>query len=202
MQEYPVTSNGVTRQLPDLFLVLATQKPLEQSGTYPLPEAQLDRFLLHVQLDYPSLENELKILELDSRNYKQSFIKNSDDIADNLTVKEVFEARELIANTHIEPGLKQYIVEIVSATRHIETVNKAYEGVIDYGASPRASIALYKAASATAYLNQRDYVIPEVIQAVAHYVLRHRIMLHYSAQSKGLSKYDIINAIISTIPVP
>ena len=127
---------------------------------------------------------------------------NSDDIADNLTVKEVFEARELIANTHIEPGLKQYIVEIVSATRHIETVNKAYEGVIDYGASPRASIALYKAASATAYLNQRDYVIPEDIQAVAHDVLRHRIMLNYSAQSKGLSKDDIINAIISTIPVP
>lgn len=203
MQEHQVTVNGVTRNLPDLFLVMATQNPLEQSGTYPLPEAQLDRFLLHVKLDYPTPENELLILQKD-RDNNQSLTQATTD-ADNsplISPQDVLQARTFVANTHIDEKLEKYIVDIVTSTRHINTVNKAFEGYVEYGASPRASLALYKAASAMAYINGRDYVIPEDIHEVVADTLRHRIILNFNAVSEGISKDDLITEIIKQTPVP
>ncbi|MDH5517658.1 MAG: MoxR family ATPase [Gammaproteobacteria bacterium] len=203
MQEHQVTVNGVTRNLPDLFLVMATQNPLEQSGTYPLPEAQLDRFLLHVKLDYPSPENELLILQKDRQNnQKASQARSNSTELSPISPQDVLQARSFVASTFIDEKLEKYIVDIVTSTRQIETLNPALAGYIEYGASPRASLALYKAASAMAYINGRDYVIPEDIHEVVADTLRHRIILNFNALSEGISKDDLIADIINQIVVP
>jgi len=203
MQEHQVTVNGVTRDLPELFLVLATQNPLEQSGTYPLPEAQLDRFLLHVQLSYPDIDNELLILKQDRKNFQNN--PSTGEIKQDetqITPESVLQARQKVANTFIDEKLEKYIVEIVSATRNIASVNKTYSDMVDYGASPRASLALYKAASAMAFINGRDYMTPEDIHEVVTDVLRHRIIINYNATAEGISKDNLIHSIIDCIPVP
>jgi len=203
MQEHQVTVNGVTRDLPELFLVLATQNPLEQSGTYPLPEAQLDRFLLHVKLDYPNINDELLILKQDRKNFQNKPVTGESAPEDiRLTPENVMEVRKQVANTFIDEKLEKYIVDIVTATRNISIIDEAYAEMIDYGASPRASLALYKAASAMAFIRGRNYMIPEDIHEVVSDVLRHRIIINFNATSVGISKDDLILSIINKIPVP
>lgn len=203
MQEHQVTVGGKTRHLPGLFLVMATQNPLEQSGTYPLPEAQLDRFLLHVKIDYPSAESELAILKQDKRNFQQHPEDNAIDIIESkIKPADLLEERKKVANTYIDEELEKYIVNLVTATREIANVNSAYTEMLDYGASPRASIALYKAASAMAYLRQRDYVIPEDIHHVIHDVFRHRIILNYNASISEITVDNIVDDILNTVQVP
>lgn len=204
MQERQVTVNGVTRDLPELFLVLATQNPLEQSGTYPLPEAQLDRFLLHVKLDYPSPDNELEILRRDRKNFKKEQSSNTKPERDESPISpgNVLDARKQVANIHIDEHLEKYIVDIVTLTRDMDKIDTNLGQYVEYGASPRASIALYKASCAMAYLNGRDYVIPEDIHKVVADTLRHRIILNFNAQSDAISKDNLIDKIIKYLPIP
>lgn len=199
MAEHQVTVGGVTRRLPDLFVVLATQNPLEQSGTYPLPEAQLDRFLLHVVLDYPSPEEELRILKQDRQRH---FGEDRQSLDSPLTPDTVLAARREVAEMHVEDMLERYIVSLVTATRQLGQWKPEWEGYLKVGASPRASIALLRAASALAYLRGRDYVTPEDIQDIAPDVLRHRLILDYAGRAADISIDDISQQLLETIPVP
>ena len=199
MAEHQVTVGGVTRRLPDLFVVLATQNPLEQSGTYPLPEAQLDRFLLHVTLDYPSPEDELLILQQDrNRNVNA----NEQSIESPLTPATVLTARQEVAGIHVEESLERYIVSLVTATRQLGKWKQEWDGYLLAGASPRASIALLRASSALAYLHGRDYVTPEDIHDIAPDVLRHRLILDYACRAANVSADDITQFLLDVIPVP
>ena len=199
MQEHQVTVGGVTRPLPDLFIVMATQNPLEQSGTYPLPEAQLDRFLLHVVLDYPSADDELIILQ---RDREQHF--GADEVVDDtkLDAELVLQARREVAEIHVDEILEKYIVKLVGASRNLASINEDWDDFLLAGASPRASIALVRASSALAYLQGRDYVIPEDIVAMAPDVLRHRLILNHAARAAGFDADAIIQKIIDVIAVP
>jgi len=199
MQEHQVTVGGVTRPLPDLFIVMATQNPLEQSGTYPLPEAQLDRFLLHVVLDYPSADDELIILQ---RDREQHF--GTDEIVDDtkLDAELVLQARHEVAEIHVDGILEKYIVKLVGISRNLASINEDWGDFLLAGASPRASIALVRASSALAYLQGRDYVIPEDIVAMAPDVLRHRLILNHAARAAGFDADAIVQKIIDVIPVP
>ena len=199
MAEHQVTVGGVTRRLPDLFVVLATQNPLEQSGTYPLPEAQLDRFLLHVVLDYPSPEDELRILKQDRQRH---FGEDRENIDSPLTPDTVLAARREVAEIHVEEMLERYIVSLVTATRQPGQWKPEWEGYLKVGASPRASIALLRAASALAYLRGRDYVTPEDIQDIAPDVFRHRLILDYAGRAADITIDDISQQLLETIPVP
>lgn len=199
MAEHQVTVGGVTRRLPDLFVVLATQNPLEQSGTYPLPEAQLDRFLLHVVLDYPSPEEELRILKQDRQRH---FGEDRQTLDSPLTPETVLAARREVAEMHVEEMLERYIVSLVTATRQLGNWKPEWEGYLKVGASPRASIALLRAASALAYLRGRDYVTPEDIQDIAPDVLRHRLILDYAGRAAGITVDNISQQLLETIPVP
>ena len=199
MQEHQVTVGGVTRPLPDLFIVMATQNPLEQSGTYPLPEAQLDRFLLHVVLDYPSADDELIILQ---RDREQHF--GTDEIVDDtkLDAELVLQARREVTEIHVDEILEKYIVKLVGISRNLASINEDWGDFLLAGASPRASIALVRASSALAYLQGRDYVIPEDIVAMAPDVLRHRLILNHAARAAGFDADAIVQKIIDVIPVP
>ena len=204
MQEQQITVGGVTRDLPELFMVLATQNPLEQSGTYPLPEAQLDRFLLHIVLDYPNAEDELLILQ---RDRQQHFEKDKDNLPSPITPQSVLDARREVAEIHVETVLEEYIVKLVGITRSLDKVqptnsNEDWSTFLRAGASPRASIALLRASCALAYLQGREYVIPEDIIEVAPDVLRHRLVLSHSAHTANVSADDIIQQIIATVAVP
>jgi len=199
MAEHQVTVGGVTRRLPDLFVVLATQNPLEQSGTYPLPEAQLDRFLLHVVLDYPSQEDELRILQQDR---KRNLAGGEQTIDSLLTPETVLAARREVAEIHVEEILERYVVSLVTATRQLGTWKPEWKDYLLAGASPRASIALLRAACALAYLHGRDYVTPEDIQDIAPDVFRHRLILDYAGRAAEISADDITQLLLDTIPVP
>lgn len=199
MAEHQVTVGGVTRKLPELFVVMATQNPLEQSGTYPLPEAQLDRFLLHIKLDYPTPEEELEILKLDR---KLHYGEDKEPLQSPITPETVLAARREVADTHVDEMLEKYIVSIVTATRSLGNWHKDWSDFLIAGASPRASIALLRASSALAYINGRDHVIPEDILEVAADVLRHRLILDYSALAANVAADDIIQFLLSEIPVP
>ncbi|MGM0593358.1 MAG: AAA family ATPase [Pseudomonadota bacterium] len=199
MAEHQITVGGVTRELPELFIVMATQNPLEQSGTYPLPEAQLDRFLLHVVLDYPSGEDELEILRRDRRRH---FAEKRPTLDSPLQPATVLAARQEVAEVHVEPLLEEYIVELVGCTRSPERIDPHWAGFLQAGASPRASLALLRAASGMAYLQGREYVIPEDIIEVAPDVLRHRLVLDYAAQAAGVDADAIIRRILDFVPVP
>ena len=199
MAEHQITVGGVTRQLPDLFVVMATQNPLEQSGTYPLPEAQLDRFLLHMKLDYPTAAEELEILKLDRKSH---YAEDKTSIASLLTPEIVLAARKEVANIHVDEMLEKYIVSIVSATRALGEWHEGWSEFLIAGASPRASIAMLRAASAIAYINGRDHVIPEDILEIAPDILRHRLLLDYSALAAKITADDIIEHLLSEIPIP
>ena len=199
MQEHQVTEGKTTRKLPDLFLVMATQNPLEQTGTYPLPEAQLDRFLLHVVLDYPTTEEELEILK---RDQAQHYGEDEPVLSSPLHPDTVLAARREVAEVHVEEMLEKYIVELVSATRDLSCINSDWDDYLVAGASPRASIALLRASSALAYLRGRDHIIPEDIIDMAPDVIRHRLIPSYAARADAVNCDDIIKGILEKVIIP
>ena len=199
MQERQITVGGVTRALPPLFMVMATQNPLEQAGTYPLPEAQLDRFLLHVVLDYPNAEEELKILQRDRERLVEKEGSVEGAVID---VQTVLAAREEVKRIHIDPILEEYIVALVGATREIGKWLPEFSGFIEVGASPRGSLAIAHAAAAAAYLKGRAYVVPDDILEVAPDCLRHRIILGFTARMEKISRDDVIRKLLEVLPVP
>ena len=201
MEERQITVGERSYPLDDLFLVMATQNPIEQEGTYPLPEAQLDRFLLHVQVGYPTPEDERRILVL-NRDEARASERDAFKPPELLSVGAVMDARQQILNLHLSDELETYIVNIVIATRNAGSVDETLEGQIQYGASPRASIGIDRAARAHAWLAGRDYVGPEDIQAVAFDVLRHRLVLSFEAEADGVDANSIIERILDGVGVP
>lgn len=199
MEEHQITVGGQTHTLPHLFIVIATQNPLEQAGTYPLPEAQLDRFLLHVLIDYPDKSEELDILR---RDRKTHFGEDSAGLDTRLLPETVLQARREVAEIHIEPPLEEYAVNLVNATRDLSPYIKEWADYIEFGASPRATLALARAASAYAYLQGREYVIPDDMLAVAADVLRHRILPSFAARAKQIGSDQIIKRLLEVIPIP
>jgi len=199
MGEQQVTVADETYPLPKLFMVMATQNPLEQEGTYPLPEAQLDRFLLQVKIDYPSIESERAILRLSREEAKAS-----QDQAAPIRISEaaIFEARTATLNLHLADNLEEYIVQLITATRDPSPYSASLARWIHYGASPRATIALDRCARAHAWLHGRDYVEPEDIHAMVHDVLRHRLILSFEAEAEGITTDDFITELLSQIGVP
>ncbi|KZN64778.1 ATPase AAA [Pseudoalteromonas luteoviolacea CPMOR-1] len=198
MAERQVTVGKTTYPLPELFLVMATQNPLEQEGTYPLPEAQLDRFLLHLNIDYPQAQTELEILRLTRGEALSTEAVEFSPISQ----QTLFEARKKVLELHLAEPLEQYLVQLIIATREAAALDAQLGTWIELGASPRATIALDKCARAHAWLQQRDFVTPDDIQAVLHDVLRHRIILSYEAQADGITKDQVISRILELVPVP
>ncbi len=197
MAEKQITVGRKTYALPELFLVMATQNPLEQEGTYPLPEAQLDRFLLHLKVDYPDAVTELAILRL-TRGEALSHEKAK---LSPISQADIFAARQDILKLHMAESLEHYIVQLIMATRNAAAYSEQLAKWIAYGASPRASIALERCARAKAWLEGRDFVTPDDIQAVFFNVLRHRLILTYDAEAQGLSTDDVLREILKLVPV-
>ena len=196
MQERQVTIGKETFALPKPFLVLATQNPIEQEGTYPLPEAQVDRFMLKVVIDYPTLEEEKMIIR---ENLQGSMPK----VTPVTTADEILKAREVVRQVYIDEKIEKYIADIVFATRYPDRYDLAdLKDMITFGGSPRASISLAKAARAYAFIKHRGYVIPEDVRAVAHDVLRHRIGLSYEAEASEITSEEIVSRIINKVEVP
>ena len=198
MAERQVTVGKNTYPLSDLFLVMATQNPLEQEGTYPLPEAQLDRFLLHLSINYPGAEHELDILRLT----RGEALNDEAPVLEQISQAELFAARKAILGLYLAEPLEQYLVQLIIATREGANLDEQLGRWIEYGASPRATIALDKCARAHAWLSGRDFVSPDDIQAVVHNVLRHRIILSYEAQADGVTKDQVISRIVELVAVP
>ena len=197
MQERQVSIGGETFALPAPFLVLATQNPLEQEGTYPLPEAQVDRFALKLLVDYPSREEELQVLDRMAKTQSVPHVRQVVDL------EQIVGARKRVDDVQIDPRLREYIIALVFATREPEKCGLSeLVGRLHYGASPRASIWLAMAARASAFLDQRAYVTPGDIKAVAHDVLRHRVVPTYEADAEGLTSDKLIARILETVPVP
>ena len=198
MAERQITVGNKTYPLPELFLVMATQNPIEQEGTYPLPEAQLDRFLMHLEIDYPGAETELAVLKL-TRN---EALNTAPVNAPSLSQHDIFSARKALLEIHLDENLEQYLVELVIATRQPQKYSKQLASWIEFGASPRATIALDKCARAHAWLMGRDFVGPDNIQAVFHNVLRHRLLLSYEAEAEGVTSNQVLDSILQLVPVP
>ncbi len=198
MAERQITVGKATYPLPPLFLVMATQNPIEQEGTYPLPEAQLDRFLMHVKVDYPSAEEEIGILRL-TRGEARSHGGSAP--AQPISQAQLFAARDEVLDIHMNANVEQYLVQLVMATRQPALYGENMAQWIQYGASPRASIALDRCARAHAWLQGRDYVGPDDVQAIAHDVLRHRIVVSYEAEAEGLDADKIISELLKRVPV-
>jgi len=196
MQEKQVTIGDTTHKLPSPFLVLATQNPIEQEGTYPLPEAQMDRFLLKSVIHYPAKEEEKIII-------RQNLMKEFPVAKKVVTNKEILKAREAVKDVYLDEKIEKYIVDIVFATRYPEQYKlDSLKEMIAYGGSPRASISMAKAAKSYAFIKRRGYVIPEDIRAICHDVLRHRIGITYQAEADNVTTEDIIDQILNTIEVP
>lgn len=205
MEEKQITVSGKTHKMPPLFMVLATQNPVEQEGTYPLPEAQMDRFLMHVIINYPAIEHEVAIIELVRKEEQHALINKNNSLNEEtkkISQDAIFSAREEIANILVINEMTHYMADLVDATRYPSKYDDTLSSWIDIGASPRASIALDKCARTHAWLNQRDHVLPEDIRAIAHDVLRHRITLSYQAQGMAISSDDVIDKIISLVALP
>jgi MoxR-like ATPase len=201
MEERQITVGDRSYALEDLFMVMATQNPIEQEGTYPLPEAQLDRFLLHVEVGYPTVEDERRILVL-NRDEAKSGQRDAFRPPELLSLESIMQARQDILRLHLADELEQYIINIVVATRDPGRVNESLSGQVMYGASPRASMGIDRAARAHAWLAGRDYVGPEDIQAVASDVLRHRLVLSFEAEADGVSANSVIERILDGVGVP
>ena len=201
MEERQISVGQKSYPLEDLFMVMATQNPIEQEGTYPLPEAQLDRFLLHVEVGYPSIEDERRILVLNREEAKQAQ-RDMFKPPELLSLQSIMEARQDILNLHLASELEEYIVNVVVATRNPGSVDAALDGQILYGASPRASMGIDRAARAHAWLSGRDFVGPEDIQAVAPDVLRHRLVLSFEAEADGVDAAAIITGVLDGVGVP
>jgi MoxR-like ATPase len=201
MEERQITVGEKSYTLSDLFMVMATQNPIEQEGTYPLPEAQLDRFLLHVQVGYPTAEDERRIMVL-NREEAKSGERDAFQPPEVLPESAIMEARQAVLRLHLADELEQYIVNVVVATRDPGAVDKALQGQVMYGASPRACMGIDRAARAHAWLDGRDYVGPEDIQAVAPDVLRHRLVLSFEAEADGVMPDEIISGVLDGVGVP
>jgi MoxR-like ATPase len=201
MEERQITVGDRSYGLDDLFMVMATQNPIEQEGTYPLPEAQLDRFLLHVEVGYPTTEDERRILVL-NRDEAKAGERDAFQPPELLTVASIMQARQDILRLHLAPELEEYIVNIVVSTRDAGRIDDSLNGQIMYGASPRASMGIDRAARAHAWLAGRDYVGPEDIQGVASDVLRHRLVLSFEAEADGVSENSVIERILDGVGVP
>lgn len=196
MQEHVVTIGGETFVLPDPFLVMATQNPIEQEGTYPLPEAQVDRFMLKVMIDYPTISEEKLII----RENLQGALPAVTPV---VSAAEILQARDVVRQVYIDEKIEQYIADIVFATRYPDRYGLAsLKDMITFGGSPRASINLAKAARAFAFIKRRGYVVPEDVRAVAHDVLRHRIGLSYEAEASNVNAEEIVSSIINKVEVP
>lgn len=196
MQEHQVTIGEQTFKLPNPFLVMATQNPIEQEGTYQLPEAQVDRFLLKVVIDYPSLEEEKLII-------RENIQGSMPTVTAVTSADEILKARSIVNEVYIDEKIEQYIADIVFATRYPDRYGLAdLKDMITFGGSPRASISLAKAARAYAFIKHRGYVVPEDVRAVAHDVLRHRIGLSYEAEASDVTSEEIVSRIINKVEVP
>ncbi len=202
MEERQVTVSGTTHKMEPLFIVMATQNPIEQEGTYPLPEAQMDRFLMHVQITYPPVEDEVEVIRL----------VRGEDIAAGKDAPEerppaipqdaIFDARTEIGQVHVSDAMDRYMADIVQATRTPEALSPELASWIEIGASPRASLALDKCGRTHAWINERDYVDPADIRAIAHDVLRHRVTLSFEAQGSGKSADDVIAELLRLVALP
>lgn len=201
MAERQITIGQSTYQLPDLFLVMATQNPIEQEGTYPLPEAQLDRFLMYVKVDYPEAQAEHQILLLAREEAFQKAAHRETAIP-HIPQEIIFKARQELFKIHMSASLEEYIVQLVLATRHPKPYSEELATWLRYGASPRATISLDRCARAHAWLHGKDYVSPEDIHAIAHDVLRHRILLTYEAQAAAVTADEFIDEILRHVPTP
>ena len=202
MAERQITVGNASYPLPPLFLVMATQNPIEQEGTYPLPEAQLDRFLLHVFIDYPALKYEKQILDLARGEAKGELGEQQQQASELLRQEDLFEARRQVLDIHMAESVEEYLLQLVLATRSPRSYSGQLAGWIEYGASPRASIGLDRSARAHAWLAGRDYVSPEDVQAMAFDVLRHRLILNYEAEAEGVTPDRFISELVTLVPVP
>ncbi len=201
MGEHQVTIGRTSYPLPELFLVMATQNPIEQEGTYPLPEAQLDRFLLYVRVQYPTVESERRIAELVRNQAKATPLDTVGQISP-IAQKVLFAARQDIWNVHFASTLGEYLIQLILATRDPAPYSDTLKRWIRFGASPRATIGLERCARAHAWLEGRDYVSPEDIQAMAHDVLRHRILLTFEAEAEGITPDHVVSEILNHVAVP
>lgn len=196
MQEKQVTLGDKTYKLPDPFLVLATQNPIDQEGTYQLPEAQLDRFLLKVRVDYPSKAEERDILDRMSTSAPKI---STEPI---ISGQDIIEARELVNQIYVDSAVKDYVVDIIHATRNPDTIQPGLKNLVRCGASPRGTINLTLASKALAFLHGRAYVTPQDVKDLAHDILRHRILLTYEAEAEGVTSEALIDQILAKLPVP
>ena len=196
MQEHQVTIGDTTFKLPEPFLVLATQNPIEQEGTYPLPEAQVDRFMLKTVIDYPKMNDEQTIM-------RQNLSGGFDTINPVVSVEQIIQARESVKEVYMDEKIEKYILNIIFATRYPEEYRLAeLKPLISFGASPRGSINLAMASKCYAFIKRRGYVIPEDVRAVVHDVLRHRVGITYEAEAENITSVDIINKIVNEVEVP
>ncbi|KUJ72266.1 MoxR family ATPase [Thiomicrospira sp. WB1] len=198
MAEEQVTVGKHTLKLEKLFMVMATQNPIEQEGTYPLPEAQLDRFLMHVRIDYPDRDAEKAILTLTENEARQE--GQTTDLP-RLTQADLFAARQAILDVHLNESLQTYIIELVMASREPDHYDANLARYIDYGVSPRATLALARTARAHAWLNGRDYVTPDDVQAVVHDIFRHRLLLSFEAEAADQTPDSVVDALLERVPV-
>ena len=198
MGERQVTVGNETYRLPDLFMVMATQNPIEQEGTYNLPEAQLDRFLMYVKIGYPDVDSERKILKLIQGEEK----KQPPPHFEKITQDQIFQARQEVLDIYMSPELEEYLVQFIMATRHPEVYGEEIAKLIQYGVSPRGTIALDLISRASAWLGGRDYVVPKDIQNAIPDVLRHRILLSFEAKSARLTPDDVLKKLLERVPLP
>ena len=200
MGEHQVTVGQTTYTLERPFLVMATQNPIEQEGTYPLPEAQLDRFLMHVSIDYPAVESEKQILALAQQQARAEY-DHASDVDVILDKEQLQQAQSEVLNLHMADAVEDYLVQLVIASRNPSPYGDDLARWVNFGASPRGTIALDRCARAHAWLQQRDYVSPEDVQSVIHNVLRHRVLLSFEAEAEGISADDFIHQLIRRVPV-
>ncbi len=196
MAERQISVGKNTYPLPDLFLVMATQNPIEQEGTYPLPEAQMDRFLMHILVGYPAPETERAILALS----RQEALNDAGTGIEPLSQKTLFAAQQAVNQIHMTEAVEEYLVQLILATRNSESYGGDLAQWLDYGASPRATIALDRCSRSLAWMEGRDFVTPDDIRAVAHDVLRHRLILSFEAEANGITANQVIDKLLDTVP--
>jgi MoxR-like ATPase len=202
MAEHQVTVGAMSYPLPRLFLVMATQNPIEQEGTYPLPEAQLDRFLLHVEVGYPEREASRGVLRLARREMLEEVDEKTPETMDPISQATIFAARKEAFELHLDDAVEEYILQIVEATRHLERYGDDLAGWVRWGASPRGAISIERGARVIAWLDGRDFVTPDDVQLIAPDALRHRVLLDYAAEAEGITPQRCIDELLQRVPAP
>ena len=202
MAERQVSVGGVKYALPELFMVMATQNPIEHEGTYNLPEAQLDRFLMYIKIDQPDADAEKKILRLVRGEILQEQNHTAGEAKPAVEIADILEARRLALQVHMSEAVEEFLVQLIMATRHVERYDEKMSGYVMFGASPRATLALDRCSKIHAWLKGKDFVTPEDIHAVVYDVLRHRIILSFEAQAEGITTDLVINKILKLVPLP